>query len=142
MRVQILNRTSLYCVLYFSGSSNTCKQITSPSSLRDVEWATHNCTLGFNVCGMFTLNSFRSIINIKVTVARKRSCGKVMFLFHLSHSVQGGMMSLPVWSRVPSRGYGPRGGGVMVPERGILSIQWRPPKRAVRILLECILVKC
>ena len=52
----------------FSGSSNTCKQITSPSSLRDVEWATHNCTLGFNVCGMFALNSsLSSIINIKAS---------------------------------------------------------------------------
>ncbi len=36
---------------FFVGSSSSCKQVTTPSSLRNMEWATHNCTLGFNVCG-------------------------------------------------------------------------------------------
>jgi len=40
-----------YEVLFWNAA--TCKQVTSPSTLRDVEWATHNCTLGFNVCGIW-----------------------------------------------------------------------------------------
>ena len=61
------------------------------------------------------------------------------------------MMSLPVWSHVPSlgygpggygprgygpRGYGPRGSG----PRKVGRYPPEPQKRAVRILLECFLV--
>ena len=46
--------------------------------------------------------------------ARKWSCGKVMFLhIFVILSTRGGMMSLPVWSHVPSLRYHPGGG--MVP---------------------------
>ncbi|XP_078001343.1 77 kDa echinoderm microtubule-associated protein-like isoform X2 [Glandiceps talaboti] len=40
-----------YEILFWSAS--TCRQVTSASSMRDVEWATHHCTLGFPVCGIW-----------------------------------------------------------------------------------------
>lgn len=40
-----------YEILYWNAT--TCRQVTSPSTLRDTEWATQTCTLGFNVCGIW-----------------------------------------------------------------------------------------
>ncbi|ELT93984.1 hypothetical protein CAPTEDRAFT_152534 [Capitella teleta] len=40
-----------YEVLFWCATS--CKQITSALSMRDVAWATHSCTLAFNVCGIW-----------------------------------------------------------------------------------------
>lgn len=40
-----------YELLYWTVA--TCRQVTTASSMRDVEWATQNCTLGFSVCGIW-----------------------------------------------------------------------------------------
>ncbi|XP_077868401.1 77 kDa echinoderm microtubule-associated protein-like [Saccoglossus kowalevskii] len=40
-----------YEILFWN--SSTCRQVTSPSSMRDVDWATFYCTLGFPVCGIW-----------------------------------------------------------------------------------------
>ena len=60
-----------YEVLFWNGQS--CKQITSPSSVRDVEWATHDCTLGFNVCGIWPEGADGTDVN-----ACSRSKGKTL----------------------------------------------------------------
>lgn len=39
-----------------------CKQVTSSSSLREVQWATQNCTLAFNTAG----NKINSTITLTV----------------------------------------------------------------------------
>ena len=83
-----------------------------------------------------------------------------MFL-HLFVCLQGGMMSFSVWSHVLSREFhflsgpiffmmvrlegewGPPPKGGLPPRWGWgvgTDFYWQPPKRAVRILLECILV--
>ncbi|KAL8567806.1 hypothetical protein ACOMHN_009114 [Nucella lapillus] len=38
-----------YELLYWSATS--CKQVTSPSAVRDLQWASQSCTLGFNAAG-------------------------------------------------------------------------------------------
>ena len=40
----------------FAGDASNCKQITSASSLRNIQWHTQTCTLGFNVIGKYFLN--------------------------------------------------------------------------------------
>ena len=40
-----------FLVYLFAGSSNVCRQITQPSKMRDVEWATQTCTLAFTSIG-------------------------------------------------------------------------------------------
>lgn len=39
-------------VFFLSGKVPACKQETSISAVRDLEWATGNCTLTFNAAGM------------------------------------------------------------------------------------------
>ncbi|XP_069116291.1 echinoderm microtubule-associated protein-like 2 isoform X5 [Argopecten irradians] len=47
----LVSNSGDYEVLYWAVPS--CKQVTSASSLRDVEWATQNCTLSFNTAGIW-----------------------------------------------------------------------------------------
>lgn len=37
-----------------SGQAKDCKQVSSGFSMRDIEWDTWSCVLGFPVRGMFT----------------------------------------------------------------------------------------
>lgn len=39
-------------LFFHSGDARSCKQVTSASSMRDVEWASSTCTLSFNTFGM------------------------------------------------------------------------------------------
>ncbi|KAM3173602.1 hypothetical protein ACTXT7_012184 [Hymenolepis weldensis] len=50
-----------YELLFWSVSN--CKQITSPSSMRDVRWVTQSCHLGFEVAGIFPPDSDGTDIN-------------------------------------------------------------------------------
>lgn len=54
-------------VFFLSGKVPACKQETSISAVRDLEWATGNCTLTFNAAGMsFTsmkLQSYHTSLN-------------------------------------------------------------------------------
>ncbi|XP_014664768.1 PREDICTED: echinoderm microtubule-associated protein-like 2 [Priapulus caudatus] len=54
-----------YEVLFWSAA--VCRQITQPSSMRDVEWSTQTCTLGFNVSGIWPEGSDGTDVN---------SCGR------------------------------------------------------------------
>ncbi|XP_025089345.1 LOW QUALITY PROTEIN: echinoderm microtubule-associated protein-like 1 [Pomacea canaliculata] len=47
----LVSNSGDYEILYWSAAS--CKQITSPSTIRDIQWATQNCTLSFNVAGIW-----------------------------------------------------------------------------------------
>ena len=38
---------------YILGNATVCRQITSPISIRDVEWATQTCLLSFNTIGIW-----------------------------------------------------------------------------------------
>ncbi|KAI0213314.1 Echinoderm microtubule-associated protein-like 1 [Lamellibrachia satsuma] len=49
---QFLQSTSGDYELLFWNAS-TCHQLTSPSSMRDTQWVSQSCTLGFNVCGVW-----------------------------------------------------------------------------------------
>ncbi|CAH1792966.1 unnamed protein product [Owenia fusiformis] len=40
-----------YEILYWN--AGTCRHITSPTTMANVEWATQYCTLGFSVCGIW-----------------------------------------------------------------------------------------
>ncbi|XP_014665609.1 PREDICTED: echinoderm microtubule-associated protein-like 3 [Priapulus caudatus] len=44
-------------------SAAVCKQVNNPGSMRDVTWATQNCTLGFNVAGIWPEGSEGTDIN-------------------------------------------------------------------------------
>ena len=91
----------------------------------------------------FAENQFNTVIT-----ARKRSCRKIMFL-HLSATLFTGEGSLSSGGvgvgSVQPRGLCPAG-GVSVQQGGLClggSLSGRPPygkERAVRILLECVLV--
>ena len=39
--------------LLLLGNATVCRQITSPVSLKDVEWATQTCLLSFNTIGIW-----------------------------------------------------------------------------------------
>ncbi|XP_046557934.1 echinoderm microtubule-associated protein-like 2 isoform X13 [Haliotis rubra] len=47
----LVSNSGDYEVLYWTVSS--CKQVTTPASLRDIQWASQDCTLGFNVAGIW-----------------------------------------------------------------------------------------
>jgi len=47
----IRSNSADYELLFWNAT--TCRQITAPSKVRDVEWATHNCTLTFNSVGIW-----------------------------------------------------------------------------------------
>lgn len=61
----------LLCVV---GTVATCRQVTSASGMKDVDWATQNCTLGFIVCGRqlppFALTFAPTMLIFKVTIMR------------------------------------------------------------------------
>ena len=40
-------------VFLISGNATVCRQVTNPSSLRDIEWATQSCLLSFNTIGIW-----------------------------------------------------------------------------------------
>uniref|UniRef100_H2Z3H4 Uncharacterized protein n=1 Tax=Ciona savignyi TaxID=51511 RepID=H2Z3H4_CIOSA len=61
-----------YELLYWEVES--CKQVTSAPSMRDVEWATQSCTLGFNVLGVWPEGADGTDIN---SVARSNE-GKLL----------------------------------------------------------------
>lgn len=50
-----------YEVLFWN--ARTCRQITSSSSLRDVQWFTHSCTLSFNTVGIWPEHSDGTDVN-------------------------------------------------------------------------------
>ena len=39
------------CFVYFAGQSKDCRQVSSAFTMRDVEWDTWTCVLGFPVRG-------------------------------------------------------------------------------------------
>ncbi|XP_071079314.1 echinoderm microtubule-associated protein-like 2 isoform X12 [Haliotis cracherodii] len=47
----LVSNSGDYEVLYWTVSS--CKQVTTPASVRDTQWATQDCTLGFSVAGIW-----------------------------------------------------------------------------------------
>ncbi|XP_067680201.1 echinoderm microtubule-associated protein-like 2 isoform X13 [Haliotis asinina] len=47
----LVSNSGDYEVLYWTVSS--CKQVTTPASVRDVQWASQDCTLSFNVAGIW-----------------------------------------------------------------------------------------
>ncbi|XP_048259670.1 echinoderm microtubule-associated protein-like 2 isoform X13 [Haliotis rufescens] len=47
----LVSNSGDYEVLYWTVSS--CKQLTTPASVRDTQWATQDCTLGFSVAGIW-----------------------------------------------------------------------------------------
>ncbi|XP_033102726.1 77 kDa echinoderm microtubule-associated protein-like isoform X3 [Anneissia japonica] len=57
-----------YEILFWTAA--TCKQITSSSSMKDTEWATYTCTLGFPVTGIWPEGSDGTDIN---SVARNNN---------------------------------------------------------------------
>lgn len=61
----IMSNSGDYEVLVWN--SETCKQITSSSTLRDVEWKTQTCTLSFNTIGIWPEGADGTDVN---------SCGK------------------------------------------------------------------
>ncbi|XP_070578135.1 77 kDa echinoderm microtubule-associated protein-like isoform X3 [Ptychodera flava] len=50
-----------YEVLFWNATS--CRQVTSSSTMRDVDWATHHCTIGFPVCGIWQEGADGSDVN-------------------------------------------------------------------------------
>lgn len=40
--------------LCFSGEASSGKHVTNMDTVRNLEWATYTCTLGFNTFGRFT----------------------------------------------------------------------------------------
>lgn len=47
----IASNSGDYELLYWTASS--CKQLTGPSTIRDILWSSQNCTLGFTVAGIW-----------------------------------------------------------------------------------------
>lgn len=59
--VSILSYTKTFCVFICflfvsSGIPSVCKQVVSVETTRDIEWATHTCTLGFQVFGKWRIH--------------------------------------------------------------------------------------
>ena len=50
-----------YELLYWSAAN--CRQVTSPSAMRDVRWATQKCHLGFEVAGIWSADHDGTDIN-------------------------------------------------------------------------------
>lgn len=89
-----------YEILYWNAS--TCRQITTPSSLRDINWATQSCTLSFNAIGIWpehadgTDVNTASCSNDKTLLATGDDFGKVKLFSYpaaqpksLSHAYGG-----------------------------------------------------
>ncbi|KAL5009043.1 hypothetical protein ScPMuIL_014624 [Solemya velum] len=78
-----------YEVLFWNGSN--CKQITSPASLRDIKWATQNCTLAFNSAGIWPEGADGTDVNSccrshkKTLVASADDFGKVNLFKYPCH---------------------------------------------------------
>jgi echinoderm microtubule-associated protein-like 1/2 len=67
----------------FAGNPNLCRQIPNGSSLRDVEWATQNCTLSFETIGIWPEGADGTDVNVacrsqdKTLIATGDDFGKV-----------------------------------------------------------------
>lgn len=46
-----------------SGNAGLCRQITSPSTMRDIQWASQNCSLSFQTVGVWPENADGTDIN-------------------------------------------------------------------------------
>ncbi|XP_049595381.1 echinoderm microtubule-associated protein-like 1 isoform X6 [Syngnathus scovelli] len=57
----LVSNSGDYEILYWIPS--VCKQVVSMETIRDIEWATHTCTLGFQVFGMWSDGSDGTDIN-------------------------------------------------------------------------------
>ncbi|XP_061698832.1 echinoderm microtubule-associated protein-like 1 isoform X8 [Syngnathoides biaculeatus] len=57
----LVSNSGDYEILYWIPS--VCKQVVSMETIRDIEWATHSCTLGFQVFGMWSDGSDGTDIN-------------------------------------------------------------------------------
>lgn len=51
------------CRYRFSGNPTLCRQITSPSQMCDITWATQNCSLSFQTIGVWPENADGTDIN-------------------------------------------------------------------------------
>ncbi|CAH1391203.1 unnamed protein product [Nezara viridula] len=49
--LELLYKKKLSFIFYYEGSPTVCEQITQPSKMRDVEWASQTCTLSFTSVG-------------------------------------------------------------------------------------------
>ena len=72
----------------FLGNATVCRQITSPITLRDVEWATQTCLLSFNTIGIWPetmdgtdLSTVAKSNNGKLC-ATGDDCGKIKLYTH------------------------------------------------------------
>lgn len=45
------------------GNAATCRQIPQTGAMRDVEWATHNCTIAFTSIGIWPENADGTDVN-------------------------------------------------------------------------------
>lgn len=45
------------------GNAGLCRQITSPSTMRDVQWSSQNCSLSFQTVGIWPENADGTDIN-------------------------------------------------------------------------------
>lgn len=50
-------------MLWDSGNAGLCRQITSPSTMRDIQWASQNCSLSFQTVGIWPENADGTDIN-------------------------------------------------------------------------------
>lgn len=50
-------------MFFFLGNAGLCRQITSPSSMRDVQWASQSCSLSFQTVGIWPDNADGTDIN-------------------------------------------------------------------------------
>lgn len=64
----ILKYPKTQCVFLsvFSGIPSVCKQVVSVETTRDIKWATHTCTLGFQVFGKCILSLFSFFVYVCV----------------------------------------------------------------------------
>uniref|UniRef100_A0A0R3TPP0 WD_REPEATS_REGION domain-containing protein n=1 Tax=Rodentolepis nana TaxID=102285 RepID=A0A0R3TPP0_RODNA len=80
-----------YELLFWSASN--CKQIASPSSMRDVRWATQSCHLGFEVAGIWPPDSDGTDINASKSRSYRGHSSHVTnvnFLFDDSRVISAG----------------------------------------------------
>lgn len=54
-------------VIFLVGNADLCRQINSPSTVRDIRWTSQNCTLSFQTVGIWPENADGSDVN---TVSR------------------------------------------------------------------------
>lgn len=51
-------------IIFFNiGNATLCRQITTPSTMRDMTWATQNCSLSFSTVGVWPENADGTDVN-------------------------------------------------------------------------------